>query len=264
MELHLHIELPVSRRSNSTRTLTVPVLVLFSVLLLHGCSKHSPSGPESIVANLLIIASYYYFPSGSPTGASGGPSVIVREGGETGPVVTGLTVTVNGSQLAFQQSLGLYGGPSLGLLPGQNATFRIADGIGAVEQTVQVPYAISGPRLLTGVWDTSDSGETNAIVWNNPIGGGGGILVYVYGYDGSSAHDLLHVEPRGSDDTNVMFYSWELAYSETIREVMACVGHFNEASFPGALSGSNLSAMTLSCASWPTSGGSSTESPGSE
>jgi len=244
-------------RMTSKRSVVVScatVLALALTLYVSGCGGgDSPAGPESVVNDLHITGYYFHFPAGSPAGITNGAAVIIREGNSTGPVVDDLTVTVNDYQLTFQQALGLYSGVAPSLVPGQNATFKISDGLGSVQQTVQVPYAISNLGLLGGYWSTYSALTVNSLAWDNPIVVGEGIATYLYDYDGVAAHSLYWAATELSQSTTFTVMNSQLAYYQSITSILVLCGQINYALFPQNPAGSGLLVMTGVWGSWPAS-----------
>ncbi len=220
------------------------------VLLFGGCSSDdAPSAPKSIVRNLYIGGVCLYSPGGTPL--TDGAYVWVREGSNTGPVVSTLTVTLNGHELQFQQSLGLYMGVAPAVVSGENVTFSVSDGLGAVSRTVQVPYAPSSIRLNGPSWNNSSSLAMNTLFWNNPVTTGQGLGVYIYDYDGTNGSLLYSGTTNDPHVTTLSLSNSDLAYYQTITSVAAAVYHVNYAEFPDNPGESFVVVASATWAVWP-------------
>jgi hypothetical protein len=239
-------------RSRCVRVIALGMLVAIPGLLLcSGCGSDNPSGPETIVHDLYIGGSYYYFPGGSPTGVTNGAAVFVRRDNHTGPVVSGLTVTVNGYQLQFQQSVGFYSGVVPSLVSGQDVTVSVSDGLGTVSQTVQVPYAPSNLRLFTGAWDISSSSASNRLMWDNPIMVGQGLLCYVYDYDGTHAQLLYYASTSVSTANSHLIFNYELTYYAAMSSALCLVCQGNYATYTSNPDNSSVIVLTGVWGDWP-------------
>jgi len=237
-----------------SRSLVLGLCVVGAALLSSGCSDEGPAGPSTIVGDLYIGGIYLYFPAGRPDPFVNGAYVIVRDGSSTGPVVPGLTVTVNSHALTFDQSVGLYTGVAPNLVSGDNVTISVSDGLGSVSRTVQVPYAPTDLQLIGGVWNTSSAWATNTLSWDNPVVLGQGIIVYLYDYDGAEG-DLIHwAESENPSAVTLTVANSALAYYQGMTSVAAIVGQVNYVLFPSNPSGSAVVVLAGDAGAWPTSG----------
>lgn len=209
------------------------VCLLAAITVLTGCSgSDSPAGPSTEVYDYYIGGFYYHYPTVPPSRNTDGAWVIVREDSSTGPVVTDVDVRVNGEELSFSQTNGVYTGSVPSVASGNDITFAVSDGIGAVSQSCQVPFAASNLLLSNGgVWNTSSLLSANTITWTNPLAVGQSLGVGVYDYNGVTYTPIYGSEAPSPTVTGLTLYNSQLAYYQGLSSVQIIVYHFNEAPF---------------------------------
>ena len=223
------------------------------LLFASGCSNSGPSGPDTIVGDLWIEATCFCYPGGGPSGVLNNATVTVREDSGTGNVVSSVSVSVNGSQLAHSQSLGCYIGTVPSLTPGQSASVSVSDALGTTTQAIQIPYAPSSLNLVGGSWDISSSGASNTLTWLNPVAVGQKLVLLIWDYDGGSAALLGSPVSANPNVVSITVHNWQLAYYATIAGVRCEVFQVNEAVFDGQPAGSSVSAFAGDWGDWPIS-----------
>jgi hypothetical protein len=221
---------------------------------LGGCSDNGPSGQSTIVNDIYIGGDYYFIPAGPLAGMVNGAMIVVRDGGDTGPVVTDLSVEVNGQELSFDESTGYYTGIVDGLASGDDVTISVSDGLGTVSQTVQVPYAPSDLQLVGGAWDITGSSSTNQLTWNNPATVGQAIAINIYDYDGLDADRIYWGAMGNTQATFRTLSNSELDYYATLTSVAAIVAHSNYAFFSGNPDASAVVVLGCATGTWPVGG----------
>jgi len=247
--------------SKQSLAVLVAVLVVIAIFGI-GCSSSSPSGPDSIVGDLWIGGAYYYYPDGGPTRATNGALVIVRDGGETGPVVSGLTVKIGGATLAYQQATGYYTGLVPGLVSGQDVRLSVSDGLGTTSKAVQVPFALSDLSVDGGAWDITSLFTTNTVRWDNPTVVGQELFVFFYDYVGSGTTYLGSTWSSNAYNESVTVSNSLLNYYSSI-STMRCVAlQVNRSAFANHPTGSEFLVLAGDWADWPvvSRGASDTES----
>lgn len=226
------------------------VVVVVLGALLSGCSgDDGPSGPDTIVHDLWIGGAYFYIPGSRANGITTGAVVFVRDGGEYGAIVSGLTVKINDQELAYDSSQGFYYGEAPTIASGEFGTISVSDGLGTVSQAVQVPFAPSNLEIDGGAWDITDAWTQNRVTWQNPVMVGQGTAWYVYDVVGDQA-TLLYYNLGTSHQTSFTCYNYDLAYFETITSIGCVVFQGNYAEFLDNPSGSAVLMLTGVAADW--------------
>jgi len=220
------------------------------MLAIGGCSSDSPSGPDSVVGDLFIGGIYHYYPGGPPSRGVNGALVMVKDGAHDGPVVSGLTVKINGQELAFQQSTGYYTGVAPTVTSGENVTLSVSDGLGTLSRTAQVPYCPSDLALNNGAWDTSSSFATNTLTWDNPVSYGQSVGVYIYDDVGGDLESVFSGFNNDATADAITLYNWQLDYYD-LTSVICMVGQVNYVYFEDNPDDSAVVVITGLWGGWP-------------